>query len=91
MENVLLLRTMVLPLLSRPGSRCRPWLGEPLGGIRFSSVAPHYLAGLREVPAEVPALILALGREFFVASSVVGVLRLSRLSSSTVRLSFRDL
>ena len=79
------------PLLSRPGSLRRPWLGEPLGGTQFGSVALHYLAGLREVPAEVLTLVLALGRGIFVASSAVGVWHLSHLSSRIVRLSFRDL
>ena len=38
-----------------------------------------------------PKVVLAPGREFFVASSAVGVLSLSRLSRSAVRLSFWDL
>ena len=58
-----------IQILSRPGSRCRPWLGKPFSGIWCSSITPHYPAGLREVPAEVSALILALGCEFFVAPS----------------------
>ena len=78
------------PGLNWPGTRCRPRLGEPLSGIWCSSATPHYLAGLRKVPAEVPALVLAPRREFFVASSAVGVSRLSCLSSSTVRLSSRE-
>ena len=44
---------------------------------------------MREVPAEDPTLALAPGREFFVASSAVGVSHLSRLSSSIP--SFRNL
>ena len=70
----------------------RPWGGE--GVLLFpsleyptpflaSSVAPHYLAGLREVPAEAPTY--PPGRGFFVASSSVGVSRLSGLSSGNVR------
>ena len=55
------------------------------------SVAPHYLAGLHEVPAEVPTLALALGHEFFVASSAIGASRLSRPGSDTARWSFRNL
>ena len=54
------------PRLNWCGGRCRPQLGEPLSGIWCSSAAPHYLAGLCKVPAEVPNLALALGREFFV-------------------------
>ena len=68
-----------------------PQLGEPLIGIWCSSVAPLYLAGLCKVPAKIPTLVLALGHEFLVASSAVGVLRLSRLSKSIVRWSFQDL
>ena len=56
-----------------------------------SSCPSQYLAGLREVPAKALTLALALGRDFFVAFSAVGVSRLSRLRSSTVRLSFQDL
>ena len=74
---------------------CRlvPRRGTIHSGVRYSSAAPHCLAGLRKVPAEIPALVLALGREFFVASSAVGVLGLGCLSTPrcTVRLSFRDL
>ena len=42
----------------------RARLGKPGSGIWRSSATPHCLAGLREVPAEVPALVLAPGREF---------------------------
>ena len=38
--------------LARQSSQAR--LGKPRSGIRCSSIAPHYLAGLREVPVEVP-------------------------------------
>ena len=87
-----------LPLLANSDPLAEPAqqfsqtrLGKPLSGIRCSCAAPHYLAGLREGLAEATTLALALGREFFVASSAVGVSLLSRLSSSIVRLSFWDL
>ena len=43
---------------------------------------------MREVLVEVPTLVLAPGREFFVAPLAVGVSRLSRLGCGTVRLAF---
>ena len=81
------------PHLSRPVIPRRPWLGKPGSGNRCNtgSVAPHYLAGLHKVLTEVPALVLAPGYGFFVASSAVGVFCLGRLSSSTVWFSFWDL
>ena len=83
---------MVNSLVDEPARQLLQALAEgPLSGARCSSVAPHYLAGLRKVPAEVPTLVLAPGREFFVAPSAVGVWHLSRLSSSTARFSLWDL
>ena len=69
------------PHLSQPVSPRRPRLVEPGCGLGCSSGAPHYRTGLHEAPAEDPTLVLAPGREFFVASSAVGVLCLSRRSS----------
>ena len=47
------------PHLSWPIGPHRPWLVKPGSGIWCSSIAPHYLAGLHKVPAEIPALVLA--------------------------------
>ena len=42
-------------------------MGKPPWGIQCSSTAPHYLAGFREVPAEIRTLAWAPGYGFFVA------------------------
>ena len=52
------------PRLSRPGSPRRSRLGKPSRGIRCGNIAPHYLAGLRKAPTEIPTLTRALGRGF---------------------------
>ena len=56
--------------LSRPGFLAGPGRESP-GGIQYGNAAPQYPAGLCEVPAEIPALVRAPGRGFFVQPHVL--------------------